>query len=32
MPFCGKTGLRAKVEGTLEDGKFVATSFAYADK
>ncbi|MDP6930104.1 MAG: hypothetical protein QF412_10420 [Planctomycetota bacterium] len=32
MPFCGKTGLRAKVEGTLEDGKFVATSFTYADK
>lgn len=29
MPFCKKDGLKAKVEGKVEDGKFVATSFEY---
>lgn len=28
MPFCGKDGLVAKAEGEVQDGKYVATSFA----
>lgn len=31
MPFCGKQGLRAKVDGQVEGEAFVATSFAYVD-
>ena len=31
MPFCGKTGLRAKVEGELDGDRFVARTFAYVD-
>ena len=27
MPFCGQDGLVAKVEGAVEDGTYVATSF-----
>lgn len=27
MAFCGKDGLQAKVEGAVQDGKFVARSF-----
>lgn len=27
MPFCGKDDLRARVEGRVQDGRFVATSF-----
>jgi hypothetical protein len=26
MPFCGKTGLKAKIVGTMADGKLAATS------
>lgn len=29
MPFCHKDGLRARVEGRVENGVFVATAFAY---
>lgn len=31
MPFCGKDGLSARVDGAVEDGVFVATTFAYVD-
>ena len=27
MAFCGKTGLRARAEGKVDGGKFVATTF-----
>jgi hypothetical protein len=30
MEFCGKTGLKAKVEGEMKDGSFLATSFELA--
>jgi len=29
MPFCGRTGLRAELEGELVEGKFVVTNFHY---
>ena len=29
MPFCGKTGLRAELEGELVEGKYVVTNFRY---
>ena len=31
MPFCKKEGLKGEVAGEVVDGKFVATSFKYAD-
>ncbi len=31
MPFCGKDGLSARVDGELKDGKFVASTFAYVE-
>lgn len=31
MPFCGHEHLRAKVDGHMENGTFVATSFAYVE-
>lgn len=31
MPFCKIDGLKARVEGGVEDETFVATAFAYAD-
>ena len=31
MAFCHKDGLRARVDGRLENGVFVATSFAYEE-
>lgn len=31
MPFCGRDGLRAKVDGALAGEVFVATTFAYVD-
>ena len=31
MAFCGQEGLKGEVEGEVQDGKFVATSFKYAD-
>ncbi|MHC4263082.1 MAG: hypothetical protein ACYSWX_11205 [Planctomycetota bacterium] len=31
MPFCGKEGLRANVEGEIVEGTYVASSFALVD-
>lgn len=31
MPFCHKDGLRARVDGEVRDGKFVASTFAYEE-
>ena len=31
MPFCGKDGLRAELEGELENGRFLASHFAYVE-
>ena len=31
MPFCHQDGLRARVDGSLQDGRFVATTFAYVE-
>jgi hypothetical protein len=30
MAFCEKDGLRARADGQVENGAFVATTFAYA--